>query len=278
MDFNLPIKLKINSTDYIDLNSLAGVRGGSAPLSGYKVESVNYNTVSANGFMDNQALRDGAVVTESYLGARGIDFVVSVYGETIGDFWDKLDQLSAALQPMPKDFNTNYGLRPLRFFQPTWSGAYSFPNGIELELTCRPSALPTYNVSRRDSIGNPNGGFAQPVSVRLVAPNPRKTYISSNTITVGGAAGTHRGTATVYATLSKTSCTAGDTVTWTCGDSTVVAVAIADGTVSVETENMTQTNCRITHGSSTGSFLVYPGTTTLTGTDTATLTFTEAWL
>jgi hypothetical protein len=278
MDFNLPIKLKINSTDYIDLNSLAGVRGGASPLSGYKVESVNYSTVAANGFMDNQALRDGATVTESYLGARGIDIVVSVYGETIGDFWDKLDQLSAALQPMPKDFTDNYGLRPLRFFQPTWAGAYSFPDGIELELTCKPSSLPTYNVSRRNSIGNPSSGFAQPVSVRLIAPNPRKTYVSSNTLTVDGASVTHRGTATVYATLSKSGCTAGDTVTWSWGDSTVVAVAIDDGAVSVETETMTQTNCRITHGSSTGSFIVYPGSVTLTGTTDATLTFREAWL
>lgn len=278
MDFNLPIKLKINSTDYIDLNSLAGVRGGASPLSGYKVESVNYSTVAANGFMDSQALRDGAVVTESYLGARGIDIVVSVYGETIGDFWDKLDQLSAALQPMPKDFTDNYGLRPLRFFQPTWSGAYSFPDGIELELTCKPSSLPTYNVSRRNSIGNPSSGFAQPVSVRLVAPNPRKTYVSSKTLTVGGSSEKHRGTATVYATLAKSGCTAGDTVTWTWGDSTVVAVAIADGAVGVDTETMTQTNCRITHGSSTGSFLVYPGSVTLTGTAGATLTFREAWL
>ena len=278
MDFNLPIKLKINSTDYIDLNSLAGVRAGSSPLSGYKVESVNYNTVAANGFMDNQALRDGTVVTESYLGARGIDIVVSVYGETLGDFWDKLDQLSAALQPMPKDFNNNYGLRPLRFFQPTWAGAYNFPNGIELELTCRPSALPTYNVARRDSIGIPGGGFAQPVSIRLLAPNPRKKYISSQTATALSSSVTHRGTATVYAVLSKDSCAAGDSVTWTWGDSSLTAVAISAGTISVDTETTTQTNCRITHGSSYGSFLVYPGTFSVSGTAAATLTFTEAWL
>lgn len=282
MDFNRPIKIQTGTSTFLDVNSLAGVRAGAAPLSGFKVESASYASVAAQGFIDKTALRDGADVTEAYLGTRTIDLLVSIYGETMGDFWDKLDELTAAMQPMPVDFSADFGVRALRFYQPSWELAADFPGGIELDMRCRPAALPTYNVGRRNSIGKESDGFSQPATLRFIAPNPKKFLTSSKAVSSGTA--THRGTAAVYPVLSKTSCTAGDTVVfaWSGGgsSSTVQVTTIADGTVSVDTDTMEQTNCRISHANTSGDFLVYPGTVTVGATNTsgATITFTEAWL
>ena len=283
MDFNRPIKIQTGTNTFLDINSLAGVRVGAAPLSGFKVESAAYASVSAQGFVDKAALRDGATVTEAYLGARTIDILVSVYGETMGDFWDKLDQLTAAMQPMPLDFSADFGVRSLRFFQPSWEMAADFPGGIELDMLCRPAALPTYNVGRRNSIGKESDGFSQPATLRFIAPNPKKFLITSKSLSTGTAE--HRGSAAVYPILTKASCTIGDTVTfaWSGGgtSSQVQVTATADGTVTVDTDTMQQTNCRVVHANTTGDFLVYPGTVTINGgsnTANATVTFTEAWL
>jgi hypothetical protein len=282
MDFNRPIKIQTGTSTFLDINSLAGVRVGAAPLSGFKVESAAYSSVAAQGFVDKAALRDGATVTEAYLGTRTVDILVSVYGETMGDFWDKLDELTAAMQPMPLDFSADFGVRSLRFFQPSWEMAADFPGGIELDMRCRPAGLPTYNVGRRNSIGKETDGFSQPATLRFLAPNPKKFLTASKTLSTGTA--THRGSATVYPVLSKTSCTAGDTVTfnWSGGgtSSTVKVTAIDNGTVSVDADTMEQTNCRVVHADTTGDFLIYPGTVTIGGNHTAdaAITFTEAWL
>jgi hypothetical protein len=282
MDFNRPVKLKINATEYLDLNSLANVRAGSDPLSGYKLESANYAAVQTDGYVDKAALRDGVNVTESYLGGRNIDMVVSVYGSTTGDFWDRIDALSSATQPMPQAFSANYGIRPLRFYQPSWNLAADFPDGVELDMNVRPVSLPVYGVSRRNSIGKPKDGFSQPVQLRFLAPNPRKTLSAARAL--ASAYTTHRGSATVYPLLTKASCTAGQVVTfsWSSGgtSSTVVVTAVAAGAIAIDMETMGQTNCRLNHTSTTGDFLVYPGTVTYGGTSTAStiITFTEAWL
>jgi hypothetical protein len=276
MDFNRPVKLKINSTEYLDLNSLANVRAGSDPLSGYKLESANYAAVQTAGYVDKAALRDGVTVTESYLGGRNIDMVVSVYGNTIGDFWDRIDAISSATQPMPQAFSSNYGVRPLRFYQPTWNLLADFPDGIELDMNVRPVSLPVYGVSRRNSIGKPKDGFSQPVQLRFLAPDPRKTLSAARAL--ASAYTTHRGSATVYPLLTKTSCTAGDTVTfsWSGGgtSSIVQATVIADGSISIDTNTMQQTNCRVVHANTSGDLLVYPGTVTIGDTHTATATLT----
>jgi hypothetical protein len=282
MDFNRPIKIQTGTNTFLDINSLAGVRVGAAPLSGFKVESAAYASVAAQGFIDKAALRDGATVTEAYLGTRTVDILVSVYGETMGDFWDKLDQLTAAMQPMPLDFSADFGVRSLRFFQPSWEMAADFPGGIELDMRCRPAALPTYNVGRRNSIGKESDGFSQPATLRFIAPNPKKFLTTSKSLSTGTAQ--HRGSAAVYPILSKASCTAGDTVTfsWSGGgtSSIVQATAVETGTISIDTDTMQQTNCRVVHANTSGDFLVYPGTVTIgdTNTSNATLTFTEAWL
>jgi hypothetical protein len=279
MDFNRPIRIQTGTTTFLDLNSLAGTRVGSAPLSGFKVESANYAAVPAQGFIDKAALRDGSTVTEAYLGARGVEMVVSVYGETIGDFWDNIDTLTAALQPMPLGFDATYGVRALRFFQPTWDLSADFPGGIELDMLVRPASLPVYNVNRRTSVGKASEGFAQPAQIRFIAPNPKKFL----TTTKSGA-GEHRGSAPVYPVLTKASCAAGDTVTfsWTSGllTSTVVAVAIDAGAISIDTDTMSQTNCRISHVVTSGDFLVHPGTVVIEGSTTAdaVVTYREAWL
>jgi hypothetical protein len=279
MDFNRPIKIQTGPSTFLDLNSLAGIRVGASPISGFKVESANYAAVPAQGFIDKSALRDGSSVTEAYLGSRGVELVVSVYGETIGDFWDNIDTLTAALQPMPRGFDATYGVRALRFFQPTWELAAQFPGGIELDMLVRPASLPVYNVGRRTSVGKASDGFAQPAQIRLIAPNPKKFL----TTTKSGA-GTHRGSAPVYPVLTKTDCSAAEEVTfsWTSGGvtSTVVANAIAAGAISIDTDTMSQVNCRISHGDTSGDFLVYPGSVVIEGSTStgAVVTYREAWL
>jgi hypothetical protein len=279
MDFNKPIKIQTGPSTFLDINSLAGVRVGSAPISGFKVESANYAAVPASGFIDKTALRDGSNVTEAYLGARGVEIVVSIYGETMGHFWDNVDTLTAALQPMPVGFESTYGVRALRFFQPTWDLSADFPGGIELDMLVRSASLPMYNVGRRTSVGKSSDGFAQPSQIRFIAPNPKKFLTSTKS-----GSGTHRGSSPVYPVLTKTGCAAGDAVTfsWTSGGVTsiVVADAIDAGSISIDTDTMAQVNCRVDHGNTSGDFLVHPGVVLVEPSTTsgAVVTYREAWL
>ena len=277
MDFTKPVRIYTSDTEYVDINSLATTLRGPKPITGFRVDQVAYNTSQVRGYLDQRALRDGVDYTEPFLGARPVQIAVSVYGETLGDFWDQCDILSKALSPMPTDWSDTYGVRPMRFYQPTRTQAADFPYGIELEMGVRPTTLLQFTANRTMSVGMETGGFSQRVTIGLLAPDPRKYYTTSRSVP-----SKNRGSEASYATVSGTGTAAtAVAVTWTSGGktSTVTVIPTATGTFSAELDRMVLTNCRIDHVNTTGDFLVYPGATAYgANLGSLTVSFREAWL
>jgi hypothetical protein len=277
MDFTKPVRIYTSATEYVDLNSLATTLRGPKPITGFRVDQINYNTSQVRGYLDQRALRDGVDYTEPFLGARPVQIAVSVYGETLGDFWDQCDILSKALSPMPTEWTTTYGVRPMRFYQPTRTQGADFPYGIELDMGVRPTTLLQFTANRTMSVGMETGGFSQRVTVGLLAPDPRKYHTASRSVP-----STNRGSEASYATVSGTGTAAtAVAVTWTSGGktSTVTVIPTANGAFSAELDRMVLTNCRIDHVNTTGDFLVYPGSTSYgDNVGSLTVSFREAWL
>lgn len=275
MDFTKPVRIYTSATEYVDLNSLATTLRGPKPITGFRVDQVAYNTSQVRGYLDQRSLRDGLDYTEPFLGARPVQVAVSVYGETLGDFWDQCDILSKALSPMPTDWTSTYGVRPMRFYQPTRSQGADFPYGIELELGVRPTTLLQFTANRSMSVGMDTGGFSQRVTVGLLAPDPRKYHTASRSVP-----SKNRGSEASYATVSGTGTASTSTaVTWTSGGktSTVTIIPTATGAFTAELDRMVLTNCRLDHEATSGDFLVYPGTTAISS-GSLTVSFKEAWL
>jgi len=277
MDFTKPVKIYTSATEYVDINNLADMKRGPKPITGFKLDQAGYEASPVRGYLDQRALRDGVDYTEPYLGARQIQLAVSVYGETLGDFWDQMDVLAKALSPMPNSWTTTYGVRPLRFYQPTRAQGADFPYGIELQMGVRPTGLIQYSATRAMSVGMETGGFSQRVVIPLIAPDPHKTHTSLRTV-----GNVNRGSESTYAIISGTGTI--DTpvvVTWSSGgkSSTVTIIPTATGSFTAEMDKMLLTNCRIDHLGTTGDFQVYPGSTSYTSNaGSLTVSFYETWL
>jgi hypothetical protein len=253
--------------DSLNINELVDVRRGPKTVTGYKLEQVNYNTASIEGYVDKRALRDGLDYTEPYLSARTIQMYIGIYGETLGDFWDQIDKLSKALAPNAIGFERDYGVRPLRFYQPTRTGFESYPSGIEMEIGVRPTSLVQYGVTRSMSTGLEVNGFAQRVSVNLLMPDPKKYHINKRTI-----GQTNRGSAPSFATI-RGSGFAGDTkvtTSWYSGGKiSTVTLIVGQGHWAIEMDRVTTTGeVRIYHQETKGDFMVYPGATSYVNSPT----------
>ena len=246
----------------VNLNNLADIRGGPKTVTGYKLEQVNYNTANVEGYVDKRALRDGLDYTEPYISARTIQMSVSVYGETLGDFWDKIDELSKALAPNAIGYEKNYGVRPLRFYQPTRVLFDSYPSGIEMEIGVRPTSLVQFAVSRSMSTGIEMNGYAQRVACNLMMPEPRKYNINPRY-----SGQYNRGSIPSFVTIRGSGYASDTKITtkWSSGGkSSTVALIVGRGHWSIDLDRMTTTGrVRIFHQETTGDFLMYPGPTTL---------------
>jgi hypothetical protein len=278
MDFNKPVKIYTSTTEYVDINNLADMKRGPKPITGFKLDQAGYESSPVRGYLDQRALRDGVDYTEPFLGARQVQLAVSVYGETLGDFWDQMDVLAKALSPMPNSWTTTYGVRPLRFYQPTRSQGSDFPYGIELEMGVRPTGLVQYSATRAMSVGMETGGFSQRVVIPLIAPDPHKRHISLRTVS-----NVNRGSEPAYAIITGTG--TADTpvaVTWTSGGKTntvTIIPTVTGETFTAELDKMVLTKCRVDHLGTSGDFQVYPGSTSYgANLGSLTVSFYETWL
>jgi hypothetical protein len=248
--------------DSLNLNELADVRGGPKTVTGYKLEQVNYNTANIEGYVDKRALRDGLDYTEPYLSARTIQMSVGVYGETLGDFWDQMDKLSRALAPNAVAFEKDYGVRPFRFYQPTRTGFDSYPSGIDMEVSIRPTTLVQYGVTRSMSTGLEASGYAQRVTINMMMPDPRKYHYNVRNI-----GQVNRGSIPSFATIFGSGYASDTklTIKWSSGGKTnTVALIVGRGHWRIDLDRVTTIGkVRILHQETVGDFMVYPGTTTL---------------
>lgn len=174
---------------------------GGRPSSGYVVDSVEPSRVSAVGYIDKRAIQDGLDANDIYLGGRDVGVVVTAYGSTWGDFWDKTQDLLAAFSPTlayAAD-SANAGFLAFDFIQPTELTAswptVDYPYGIPMRYYLRPVSPPSFTLRRDEVGGDETQGLSHRFDISLVARDPRKYHIfeASYTITTSTQTGTYRG-------------------------------------------------------------------------------------
>lgn len=185
MDLSSAITIERPGRSALDINSIRDPNAvGSAPLSGYSVEQVDFSSVPISSFIENVPQIDGVDGNDPYLGARTINLVVSVYGNSYADFWDKMNELNYALQAQPK-YATGTALpfdatRKISFSQPSATGTYS------LYMKVRPVALPRFVTDKASAAGVATKGYAVTVNVGLFAEDPYKYFESDRSFSVTG--------------------------------------------------------------------------------------------
>jgi hypothetical protein len=224
MDLKAAVTIQRPGSAPLDINSLRDPSAvGSAPMSGYLIEQVDFSSVPITAFTEDTPLVDGVDSYDPYLSARTINIALSVYGSSYGDFWDKITALNAALQAQPMAASTaTYaaleadGKRKLSFTQPKVGGTYS------LYMMVRPMALPRFVTDASSASGDSTRGYSVRCTVTLMAEDPYKYFETESTFSrVGSGALTISNTGTTVAwptvtwnvtSLSTVSFGTGDTI------------------------------------------------------------------
>ena len=224
MDFNQPISLQTASATFLEINTITSAAGPATPLSGYAVDGVTLGASSVRGYTVDEAQRDGIRGAEAFLGARNVTLVVSAYGSTIGNFWDKVDTLSGSMDPYPDAFVSDDGFRQLRFYSPT--GATT----KQVYMLVRPLAIPGIGVTKNQSVGASAKGFATNTQLAFLAKDPRKISVAESTvsISVGTTTVAYTGNYKYYPTVIVTA--SGTSASYTLGGKTVSLIGLSSGT------------------------------------------------
>lgn len=164
------------------------------PLSGYTVDSVEPAAVDVRGYKAPRATADGMDASDVFLGERRFGAIISVYGSTRGDFWDKAQDLLAAFSPtIAYNADTaNLGFLPFNFYQPTadistWPTS-TYPDGIPLLYYVRSAHAPVYLIRRDEDGGQAGLGLSKQFRVTMAARDPRKYLQSESTVTIASTA------------------------------------------------------------------------------------------
>jgi len=265
MDLSAAVTIQRPGAAPLDINSLRDPDSiGSAPASGYLIEQVDFSSVPITAFTEDTPLVDGVDSYDAYLSARTISIVLSVYGSSYGDFWDKVTALNAALQAQPKAADTGTyealgadGQRKLSFSQPKAAGTYS------LYMMVRPMALPRFVTEGGSAAGIADKGYSVKCNISLMAEDPYKYFASEATVSrVGSGALSVANTGTTVAW---------PTVVWNVTSSSTVSVTLGTETVehTAATTNVTDTfkSAASTSSATLSSyefFSIPPGTSSVT--------------
>ena len=265
MDLSAAVTIQRPGAAPLDINSLRDPDTiGSAPMSGYLIEQVDFSSVPITAFTEDTPLVDGVDSYDPYLSARSINIVMSVYGSSYGDFWDKITALTAALQAQPKAADTGTypaldadGKRKLSFSQPKAAGSYS------LYMMVRPMALPRFVTDSSSSAGDSSRGYSVRCSVSLMAEDPYKYFATETTVS-------RVGSGSVSVVNSGTTI-AWPTVTWNVTSATTVSLSLGAETVQHSSAASTVTDTFKTAASTDSAsltsysfFSIPPGTSALT--------------
>lgn len=178
----------------INLNSVTAQPTG-LPLSGYKVDRITIAPPPLTQYVEKRALTDGLVASDVFLGGRTISAIVTAYGTSAGDFWDKTQTLARIMSaPLRRqaaidaDQANTEGFGFLSFFQPTTSTAVgqwptsTYPNGIPLAYEVRPLQM-EYDLERSKDASESDEPQSKAFRLQWIAKNPRKihtTYVSTS--------------------------------------------------------------------------------------------------
>ena len=223
MDLSAAITIERPGQSALDINSIRDpLAVGSAPLSGYSVEQVDFSGVAITAFVEDIPQADGVDASDPYLGGRSINMVVSVYGNSYADFWDKMNDLNYALQAQTRYATGTAlpfdGMRKLSFTQPSAAGTAS------LYMNVRPVALPRFVTEKSSAAGITAKGYAVTVNVSLFAEDPYKYAVNTATFSRTGS-----GTISV---VNNGNTVAWPTVTWGLTTGTPVSATLGSDTVS----------------------------------------------
>lgn len=149
----------------INLNSVTLAPSGQ-PASGYRVDRFSPSPAPLTQYVEKRALTDGLDVSDVFLGGRNLSAIVTAYGTSVGDFWDKVQTLERIMSaPLRRqaavDANqaNTEGFGYLSFFQPTASTGVgqwptsAYPNGIPMAFYARPIQM-EYDLERSKDGGN----------------------------------------------------------------------------------------------------------------------------
>ena len=271
-------------------------RAGGLPSSGTLVESVEPARVNAVGYLDKRAIQDGLDASDIYLGGRDFKAIVTVFGSTWGDFWDKAQDLHAAFSPILA-YNAdsiNRGFLPFDFIQPTadistWPLS-TYPYGIPMRYYLRPSAPPLFTLRRDEVGGDETQGLSHRFELNLVGRDPRKysqTLSTVANVTTTPTAITYRGDYSVWPAINFTLGAAGATnLTYTIdGQSVVINMsAHTTGTFVLDYAERTLTKDGVLYSGliTSGTFVeARPGTVisraNATGLSTDSFIYRESW-
>ena len=218
----MDLSLQINYNGFTVNGNLTRAAGGGA-ASGYAVERVEPSLVGIRAFTAPRAQHDGRDASNIYLDSRQFSAIITVYGSTKGDFWDKTQALLAAFSPTLAYAADSAALGYLswNFYQPT-ADSVTYPGGIPLAYKVRPLHTPTYVIQRDEDGGVAAKGLAKQFRVTMEARDPRKiaqtettTLILTSTVTA-----TNRGDYPAEASILIVSGTATGTLALTIGSNT----------------------------------------------------------
>jgi hypothetical protein len=227
------------------------------------IEQVDFSGVGVTAFMEDTPLVDGVDSYDPYLGARQISIVMSVYGSTYADFWDKVNALNFAFQAQPRAADTGTypalaadGMRKLSFSQPGSVGTYS------LYMMVRPLALPRFTLDAASAAGMTERGYSQRVQISLLAEDPYKYFETAQTFS-------RTGTGSI-SVVNTGNTVAWPVVTWNLTSSTAVSATLGSDTVSHSASASTITDTFKTASSTSNStltgyefFSIPPGTSSV---------------
>ena len=237
MDLSAAVTIQRPGAAPLDINSIRDPNAiGSAPVSGYMIEQVDFSSVPITAFTEDTPLVDGVDSYDPYLSARTINIALSVYGSSYGDFWDKITALTAAFQAQPKAADTETypalgadGQRKLSFTQPSAGGTYS------LYMMVRPMALPRFMTDANSAAGDANRGYSVRCTISLMAEDPYKYFATERTVSRTGTGN--------LSVVNDGTTIAWPVVHWNVTSTTTVSVTLGSETVehTNEADNVTDT-------------------------------------
>lgn len=179
----------------INLNSVTTAPTG-APTSGYRVDRIEVSPPPLTQYVEKRALTDGMVAHDVYLGGRTITAIVTAYGTSAGDFWDKAQALHRVMNaPLRRivaednDLENTEGFGFLSFYQPTNSTAVgqwptsAYPDGIPLAYRVRPLDM-AYSLERSRDASESDEGQSKSFALRWLAKDPLKVHTSYYTANI----------------------------------------------------------------------------------------------
>lgn len=154
-------------------DNIVGGGGVGSGITGCVVDSFDLSDVDVVQWKEKRSQGDGSDAGDVFLGDRRIRVAGTLYGLTRNLFFDKLNELRAALNPVlaQREEPLDKGYRPLYFSVPT-NRAADYPSGaIDLQVKALPRTI--QHMTLRDALGGDDRqGLAIPWQATFICKDP----------------------------------------------------------------------------------------------------------